>query len=103
MRSATAALAAGSGFIAIYANASGLPIKYTAPNIYYYDSCVYDDRGNLYTDGKNSRMGTGLFLRRASQGKLRLNNDFHRSNERRRVFAGVGQASTLQPKSLRAR
>ncbi|MGC2408360.1 MAG: hypothetical protein WA431_18295, partial [Candidatus Cybelea sp.] len=46
-----------SGFIAIYANASGLPMKYTAPNIYYYDSCVYDDRGNLYTDGKNSSMG----------------------------------------------
>jgi hypothetical protein len=40
-----------AGDVAVFANASGTPTSYTAPNFYYYEFCGYDDRGNLYIDG----------------------------------------------------
>lgn len=44
----------GEGSVAIYADASGSPTTYTAPNFYYYFFCAYDDKGNLFVDGTNN-------------------------------------------------
>lgn len=46
-----------AGDVAIYANASGTPTSYTAPNFYYYEFCGYDNRGNLYIDGTTKASG----------------------------------------------
>jgi hypothetical protein len=40
------------GNIAIYEHASGTPTIYDDfPSVYYFDSCTYDENGNLYADG----------------------------------------------------
>lgn len=38
------------GTIAVFANAQGTPTYYTAPNMYSYAFCTYDNNGNLFAD-----------------------------------------------------
>lgn len=40
-----------SGNVAIYKNAKGPPTIYVVPQMYYYESCGYDNNGNLFVDG----------------------------------------------------
>ncbi len=44
----------GAGEVLVYKNASGSPSGVTNPSQYYYYFVGYDNKGNLYTDGKNS-------------------------------------------------
>lgn len=39
------------GNIAIYSSGKGKPKFYSAPNIYQYGWCAYDNKGNLFVDG----------------------------------------------------
>lgn len=39
----------GSGSLAIYRHAQGKPTFYTDPYLYRFESCAYDDKGNLLT------------------------------------------------------
>lgn len=39
------------GIVSVFVHASGDPVTYANPKINSYDSCTYDDRGNLYLDG----------------------------------------------------
>jgi hypothetical protein len=41
----------GPGNIAIYAGAQGTPTYYSNPAMYHYQSCAYDDVGNLFLAG----------------------------------------------------
>jgi hypothetical protein len=41
----------GPGDVAIYKHARGKPTLYSAPNMYNYDFCGYDNKGNLFVDG----------------------------------------------------
>ncbi|HEY2474430.1 MAG TPA: hypothetical protein VGI19_06465, partial [Candidatus Cybelea sp.] len=47
----------GQGSVAIYRHAKGTPALYTDSGIYEYYFCGYDDKGNLYFDGKPSEGG----------------------------------------------
>jgi hypothetical protein len=42
------------GGVAIYQNAQGSPKRYTDPNITFYYTCGYDDKGNLFIVGQTS-------------------------------------------------
>jgi hypothetical protein len=44
----------GRGGLLIYRHAEGSPTQYQDAEIFYYDFCAYDDRGNLYVDGINN-------------------------------------------------
>lgn len=44
-----------AGSVAIYANFSEPPTIYTIPKFYYYDYCGYDNDGNLFVDGIDSK------------------------------------------------
>jgi hypothetical protein len=45
----------GNGGVLIYKKATGTPRPYTNPNQEYYYLDGYDDKGNLYVSGKNSK------------------------------------------------
>jgi hypothetical protein len=48
------------GNVAVYAHASGTPVAYSNPNIYYYYYCAYDNHGNLFADGETYGSVFGL-------------------------------------------
>ncbi len=50
----------GIGNVAVYHHASGTPIAYSNPNIWYYYYCGYDDNGNLFVDGETQGSVFGL-------------------------------------------
>jgi hypothetical protein len=41
------------GGVSIYKGAKGAPIVYSYKNIYYWYNCGYDDKGNLFVDGRD--------------------------------------------------
>jgi hypothetical protein len=47
-----ASISGGQGDVLIYPNASGTPTQYTDSSIYSPEYCGYDNRGNLFIDGK---------------------------------------------------
>ncbi|HXO18169.1 MAG TPA: hypothetical protein VN909_08355 [Candidatus Dormibacteraeota bacterium] len=52
----------GEGNVAIYPNASGTPAYRTDANIFNFQSCVYDDNGNLLvTNGNLTKSGSASF------------------------------------------
>jgi hypothetical protein len=48
------------GNVAVYPHASGSPVSYNNPNIYYYYFCGYDNKGNLFVDGETQGSVFGL-------------------------------------------
>lgn len=64
----------GTGTVLIYADASGAPTQYTAPNIYVYYYLAYDDNGNLFVDGRLQGTDTVVLdeLAKGSSGLTQL-------------------------------
>lgn len=50
----------GPGSLAIYTKGKGKPNFYFDPTIKYYDSCAYDNRGNLFVIGGSASAGVVL-------------------------------------------
>ncbi len=54
------------GTILIYAHATGVPRRYTDPQLYYYFPPTYDERGNLFVQG-----ATGMLVSRLAELRYR--------------------------------
>lgn len=50
----------GIGNVAVWHNATGTPVSYSNPNIWYYYYCGYDNKGNLFVDGETQGSVFGL-------------------------------------------
>ncbi len=50
----------GEGSLDVYANATGTPTSYTCSNLYEYYFSGYDDKGNLFVDGKSEEGSFGF-------------------------------------------
>ena len=61
--------------VAIYKDAKGTPKLYQDPEIEYYNSCAYDDRGNLYVDGVKASTWKFAELPRKSSTFVNLSVD----------------------------
>jgi hypothetical protein len=48
------------GNVTVYPHATGSPVSYSNPNIYYYYFCGYDNKGNLFVDGETQGSVFGL-------------------------------------------
>ncbi len=49
-----------TGGVLIYQHAAGAPVQYSDPNLYYYWAPAYDDRGNLFVEGRSQENISGL-------------------------------------------
>jgi hypothetical protein len=61
------------GNVSVYSGASGKPTTYTDPEIYFMYFCGYDDKGNLFVDGRNTS-GAFQFAELPKNGKNLFKN-----------------------------
>jgi hypothetical protein len=50
------------GSVSIYKRAKGTPTVYTDKDVYYWYNCGYDDKGNLFVDGRDQADGKTRFV-----------------------------------------
>jgi hypothetical protein len=61
-----------SGSLAIYQGAQGDPNTYTDPDLFFYDFCTYDDKGNLFVDGQDAYLNP--VVAELPKGRSKLTN-----------------------------
>jgi hypothetical protein len=62
------------GYVLVYQRASGEPVEYTGSNLWYYYSCAYDDKGNLYADGWDAYVSDIFSIGELHKGGARFEN-----------------------------
>jgi hypothetical protein len=56
------------GNVLVYKHATGEPLEYTGPRLWFYYGCTYDDKGNLFADGWDSYLNGNFALAELKKG-----------------------------------